>query len=475
MKLRSLYFGIALLGLAGCAVGPDFQAPRMATPGHFSVTGAALTEQAPPDAWWRAFHDAQLDALVLDALAHNPDVAAAAAHIRQARAERDALSGSDLPQVEASARESRDNLSLNSEGFSNIPTAVVPHPQHEFNDYRIGLDASWEIDLFGYNRRSVEAATARLDSAAERAHAAVLEVAAEVALDYIDLRATQQRAALAIQNAELARDQLRLTRLARRAGLASDLDIERDESALRAAEARIPLFEAQVRADMNALTLLLGQAPGTLDARLAAPGEVPAVPPVVGVGLPSDLLQRRPDVRGALQDLAAANADVGVAVAAQYPRFSLVSSLGYDSIHPGQLTSQASRFWGFGPQVSLPLFSGFQLQNQVKANQAAYDAALQGYRKAVLNALSDSETALIRFDRETSRLTQLDAARQSAGRSLDLTRKRVAVGEVGETDALQADVAVVQATDQWTQSQAARAADLVGLFKALGGGWRAVP
>ncbi|TDR79748.1 efflux transporter outer membrane subunit [Paludibacterium purpuratum] len=459
---------LAAAGLAGCAVGPDYQRPQMALPAHFGVAGTVLTEAVPAQGWWRAFDEPVLNDLVARALRQNLDVQAAWARVRQARALASAAGGADWPQLSLSAQQTRDRLSLRGEQFANIPFA---NPQNQFTDTRAGLSASWELDLFGYNARSVEAATARAGSAEAMAQATALATAADVARNYLDLRALQQRAQLAARSAELAAETLRLTRLQQQAGEVGQLAVNQAEAAARNAAAALPPLQAGLRADLDALAVLTGVAPHDLDAQLAPAAPLSDPRGVIGVGLPSELLLRRPDVRRAERDLAAASADVGVATAAQYPRFSLVGSFGVDAVHQGQLTEQASRFWSVGPALSLPLFTGGALSNQLKARQAAYDAALASYRKTVLQALADTETALMRFDRDSARLDEVAGVRRAAESTLDLTRRRVAVGEASQLEALQADSQLLQASDAWVQACAARSATLVGLYQSLGGGW----
>ena len=459
---------VLVVALAGCAVGPDYQPPRLALPAHLGVAGTTLTETAPVSAWWRAFGDPMLDGLIERASRQNLDVQAAWARVRQARALAGAASGADWPQLSLAAQQTHDRLSTRGEQFANLP---FPNPQNQFMDTRAGMTASWELDLFGYNARSVEAATAQAGGAQAMAYATLLTTEADVARSYLDLRALQQRARLAARAQALADETLRLTRLQLVVGEASQLAVNLAESAAKNAAAALPPLQAGMRADLDALALLTGEAPRALDDELAATAPLPDPQGVFGVGLPSDLLLRRPDVRRAERDLAAASAEVGVATAAQYPRFSLLGTFGVDAIHQGQLTEQASRYWSVGPAVSLPLFSGGALANQAKASQAAYDAALAAYRKTVLQALSDTETALMRFDRESARLEAVDGARQAAASTLALIRRRVTVGEAAELDALQADSQLQQATDVWLQARAARSQALVGLYQSLGGGW----
>ncbi|WP_215776210.1 efflux transporter outer membrane subunit [Paludibacterium sp. B53371] len=452
--------------LAGCAVGPDYQVPRSEVPAHFAVAGTVLNEHLPQADWWLAFADPALNALVGQALQQNLDLQAAWARVRQAEALRGVAGGAAWPQVNAQAQQTRDHLSTRGEQFANIP---FPNPQNQFTDTRVGLSASWELDLFGYRARSLEAATARAGSAVEVARATALATAASVTRSYLDLRALQQRVQVAQRRLWLAEESLRLVRLQQQAGLVGLQEVNQAEAAARQAAAALPPLQTGVRTDLDALAVLCGQTPRALDELLADAAPLPAQPAVVGVGLPSDLLQRRPDVRRAERDLAAASAEVGVATAAQYPRFSLVGSLGVDAIHQGQLTDQAARYWSVGPSLALPLFAGGALSQQLRAQQAAYEAALANYRQVVLQALADTESALMRYDRELARSQQLDAARRAAAGTLALTQRRVAVGEAAELEALQAESAWQQASDAWLQSQSASLQALVGLYQSLGG------
>lgn len=459
------------LALAACAVGPDYQRPDTPLPAQYRATGALSAQAAPEAAWWHAFGDPVLDGLIADALNDNLDLQAAWARVRQARAQRGVTAGADWPQIGLQAQASRDAWSLNGEQFANLPPALIPHPRHQFTDERIGVSAAWEIDLFGYRARSVEAATARLGGREAAAQATALAVAAEVARDYLDLRGLDARARIARRARDLAAERLRLIRLQQSAGLAGGIEVSAAEQGWREAAAQLAPLEAAQRVERNNLALLLGLTPGALDARLAERADLPDVRGVIGVGVPSDLLRRRPDVRRAERELAAATAEIGVAVAAQYPRFSLSAALGFDSIYQGQLTDTASRYWSAGPALSLPLFAGGSLRAGVQANEAARDAALAAYRQTVLQALTDAENALMRVDRSTARVRELEAAERAAAERLSLTRRRVAVGDASELEALQVESGLQQARDLALQAHAERLQALVALYRALGGGW----
>lgn len=463
--------------LSACAVGPDYSRPpfEQNLPAHYD--GVATAPDRAPDAanslqasWWRQFNDPALDALVDQALQHNPDLELAEARIREARAGSEAIAGSRLPQLSAEASVARDHLSGNSELLANFPMA---NPQRQFTDYKAGFDASWEIDLFGHTARQLEGSRAREQSVQESARDAALRVAAETARQVIDYRALQARLAYARSDAADTAEILRLVQLQRHAGLVGDSDVHAAQDAAARSAAMQPALDAAARATLAGLTVLTGSGMADLRAQLEAPRPVPAIPmpATAAVGLPSDLLRQRPDVRQAERQLAAATADIGVATADLYPRFSLVGSLGLDSVYPGQLTDALSRTWHFGPSLSLPLFNGGRLRQQVKAREAQRDEALAAYRKAVLTAVADTESALVNLDRERQRSVEQERSRNALQRNLALAQQRYEIGETTRIEMIEARRRLTAIDDERLQSDQAAATDMVALIKALGGSW----
>ena len=455
------------LMLAGCVVGPNYQAPKpeQLMPQHVDAS-TALPAIPESQRWWTAFHDPALDELVNVALQHSPDLESADAHIRQARASLRQTAAQQLPQLNADGRVGHDQLSLASENFANIPFA---NPQSGFNDYRAGFDASWEIDLFGHTARSIEAARARLGSVEEQRADASLRIAAEIARNVLDYRYWRLRYDNAAAIQENHRELLHLAELQQRAGMAANSDVELAQANLHAARANLPQLHAAQQAALAALGPLTGLPQADIAALFAAPAAHPIPPAIAAASLPSELLLRRPDLRIAERQLAAASADIGVAVADQYPRFNLVGSGGWDSIHAGNLGENASRYWSFGPQFSLPLFSGGRLDAQVKAAQAARDAALADYRKAVLQALADVETQLVRCQGDRERWQKLQASQAAQVGQLAYARQRYRLGETAKVELLQANLLVANVNDAQLAAEQAYSEDLVALFKALGG------
>jgi NodT family efflux transporter outer membrane factor (OMF) lipoprotein len=462
---------IAALLLGSCAVGPRYVAPEpgMLAPRAYPVADAALAGGAPADRWWTALGDPLLDDLVDRALAGNPDLASAEARVQQARAGARVAGAAFYPAANLDGRVGRDKLSLNGENLALIP---FKPSTTEFTDYRVGFDAAWEIDLAGRTRREVEAAVARLGSAAESRNDARLVVAADVADAYVSYRAAAARLALARRTLASLDETARLVTLEVRAGVAAEVDLRRAEADRLNAAGAVPSLEAAAQSSVFRLAALTGEPLESLTPRLDPPRAIPAAPATTPIGLPSELLRRRPDVRRAERDLAAATADVGAAVAAQFPRLSLVGDFGWDSVRSGELMSAASRYWNVAPQLTLPLFAGGQLRARADAARAGRDAALGSYRATVLRAFADTESSLVRFATERNREASLAAAAASLDASLALEHRRFEAGDASMIDVLAAERAANLAADQRAASDGQLAQDYIALGKALGGGWQ---
>lgn len=464
---------IFLLLLAGCTVGPDYQQPDLTSrlPAQYQQLECRVNTGSSTDRWWLTFNDSAINQLVDAALLRNLDLASADANIKQARAQLRISEGASLPQLNVGGRIGRDRISKNGEFLSNIP---ISNPDVNFTDYRAEFDASWEIDLFGHNRRQVEAAHARLNSVEHQREEVALRVAAEVVRNVIDYRAWRKRSKNAQAILEESQQVLALTVLQQKAGLVSEGEVMEAEMAVHQAAAAIPSFQSAAFASLMALTVLTDQTQGQVTRLLQKDTGIPAVPDhIIAPGLPSDLLLRRPDLRIAERELAAATADIGVAVADQYPQLTLVGNGGLDSVTPGKFAQLASTFWNLGPQLSIPIFAGGRLAAQVKSREAARDAALAQYRQAVLTAFADTETALIRYEREQKRLNQFKQAFETQHRQLGLAEQRYQVGETSFVNVLQARQQLAQIHEQQLASQQAVAENLTALFKSLGGDLKA--
>lgn len=508
--------------LTGCTVGPDFKPPHAEVPANWhdlqapasaasgasaaSTPGASapsspVTSADPDPRWWRVFGDPLLDRLVERAAHDNLDVQAAVLRIAQARAQVRAAAAQGLPNVRASASYQREQLGLKGLieeqgidqrvdrlGAPGSPLdrygpgtgasvqrgarGAIDALEAPVNLWQAGFDASWELDLFGRVRRSVESAGAQASAAVASRDDALLSLEAEVAQTYLQLRGAEAQRALADELQRAQRDLLDLTREQAVHGLASDLDVRSADARLAQIRAQLPQFDQQIALLRNGLAYLVGGPPGALDDWLDVPRALPGVPPAVPVGLPSTLARRRPDIRRAEADLHAATADVGVAVAQFYPDISLTGQVGLRASHVRELAHWSHLFYAFGPAVSLPIFSGGQLVSNLRLSQARQAEAALAYRQAVLVALRDVDNALAVYRTDQTRAAALDDAVKAERSALDLARDRYRKGLSPFLDVLDAERQWSEGRQQAVQGALQTTTDLVALYKALGGGWR---
>jgi NodT family efflux transporter outer membrane factor (OMF) lipoprotein len=468
---------VALLSLllAGCTVGPDYREPTVAVPGSYLEASAG--GQAQLDRWWQGFGDPQLTALVDQALRQNLDIELATARIREARAQEGVAGAGSSPQLAAQASLTRQRISENAipvpPGSGAGGGGSIGLPGTEFTSWRAGFDASWELDLFGRNKREREAAAARTGAAIWNRRDIGVSVAAEVASAHLRLRTIQAKIANA--EAELDRRQ-RLEQLVRaqaKGGLVTGQELEQRHSERASAAAAIPSLQADARAEIHSLGVLIGTAPEALADQLAAPkaGPTPS-PPSVPPGLPSDLLRRRPDIRSAERELAAASADIGVATADLYPRISLTAAPALVSTALGSLLEWGSRSFSAGAALDWPVFDGGRRRATIEVRNARQEQAMIAYRKAVLTALQDVEDALSNLDGDRRKLAELEQAHATAARAENIAGNRYKGGLVTLADVLQARQSRLSLEEQMIETRSAEARDTVALVKALGGGWQ---
>ena len=477
MLRRAAMLACAATALAGCAVGPDFRRPAPPKAASFAPPGA---ERAPasaeaqrivegmdiPARWWTVFHSAELDALVAQALAHNPDTAAAEAALSQARELLYAQRGAMLPTAAANfqALRTRTSATLAPTPADNAQSYTLLTPQ---------VTVSYTPDVFGGLRRQVEGAAARAEAQEFQTEAAYLTLASNV------VQAALQESSLREQIAatrDIIADETRLLALLKTqhaAGQISGADVAAQETALAQAEQSLPPLEKQLAQERDLLSILGGRFPvegpaGTVEiARLSLPREVP-------IGLPSALVERRPDIRAAEANLHAASAAVGVAAAARLPQITLTASGGSAASTLVGLTSSSNLFWQVAGEVAQPIFEGGQLRHQERAARTAYDQAREQYRSAVLQAFQNVADAIQALELDDEGLGAAVRAEASAARSLEISKEQVRLGEVSGVSVLNAEQAYHQARIALIQAQAARYADTVALFQALGaGGWPA--
>ena len=500
MRIRVLAGAVALL-LGGCTVGPNFSPPHWANPvswfsGQPTVTHPPPSEpvEAPIEVdWWNLFHDRELTALERQVAANNFDVRTATVRLAESRAQLGITRAAEFPNINANASYTREkasnngvfsNLSAGSQGsgappgqqangaFGNTAGGVTGVNIPPFDIFQYGFDASWEVDLWGQVRRSVESAQASVVASADARRAALISSLAEVARDYVDLRGTQEQLRIARDNVNTAAQGLKLTQERAAAGVTTDLDVANASAQLRTTAAQIPALQQQEHQLINALSFLLAEPPDTLTAELAAPRPVPPVPPRVPVGFPSELARRRPDIREAEAQLHAATATIGVAVAAFYPQVTLNGSFGFQSLEFGSLWNWNARNYAVGPGVTIPIFEGGQLRQTLVLRKAQQQEAAIAYERTVLQAWHDVDNALDAYQREQQRRDQLVQAVAQNQRALSLAQSRYQEGVSNFLDVLTAETNLLSTEQQLATSTTNVSDNLVALYLALGGGWQ---
>ena len=483
---------VALL-LGGCnPVGPDFARPNPdSTYSWLSGNGRkpSPAKSAPVDRpvdpnWWTLFNDAILTSLEQRVAAGNLDLQAAAFRLSESRAQLGVAQAAQFPLSHANAAFTRTKASNNGQ-FAIAPDALGArgasgstagglsgtHRLNPFDVFQVGFDASWEVDLWGGVRRSVESASALVEAAAEARRSILLSTMAEVARDYIALRGTQAQLHIARDSVKTSRQSLSLTQQRAAGGVTTDLDVANASAQLRNISAQIPRLEQQESAGINALSLLLGQPPNALRAELETAKPVPPVPPKVPVGIPSELARRRPDIREAEARLHAATADIGVAIADFYPSVKISGSIGLQSIQFARLFDLNSHMFSAGPGISIPLFEGGRLKATLRFREAAQQEAAINYQRTVLRAWHEVDDALTAFATEQARREQLRLAETDNRRALGLAQSRYQQGVADFLAVLDAERNLLATQQQLADSTTTISSNLVALYKALGGGW----
>jgi NodT family efflux transporter outer membrane factor (OMF) lipoprotein len=462
--------------VSGCAVGPNYEKPdvAVATGWQESRQTGIDTRSADLAEWWTAFNDPLLSSLAERAVRSNFDLRLAEARIREARASRTATASGAWPTVDVSGSYTRNRASENAIGAPSQGAVVAPSgggSNLDQNLYRSGFDANWEIDVFGGVRRSVEAADATVAATVEDRRDVLVTLLGEVARNYIDLRGFQQRLAVARANLKTQQETLELTRVRFQAGLASDLDVAQQEAQVNSTAAQIPTLESGVKQSAYALDVLLAAQPGSLWGELSKEKEIPNLPPEVLIGLPSDLLRRRPDIRRAERQLAASTALVGAATADLFPRFFLTGVAGLQSISADDWISGGSRFWSIGPRITWPVFDAGRIRANIEIRNAQQEQALTLYEKSVVVAFQDVETALVNYANEQQRYRSLTEAVAANRRAVTMANELYIRGLNDFLNVLDTQRSLYVTESELAQSQATMATNLVALYKALGGGW----
>jgi NodT family efflux transporter outer membrane factor (OMF) lipoprotein len=475
MMARAGLAGVILAAgaLAGCMVGPRYRQPAIATPADYAEAGAlpaGVTRDAGAEldadlaSWWTGLRDPVLNALVRRAIAGNPDLAAAASRVRAARQAERVTAAAEWPTVSASG----DAITYNS---NRAAAASLPVPSH-LNLYAAGFDASWEVDLFGGTRRAIQAAKANTAAADWARRDGQVTLVAEVANDYLALRVFQARIALGRDELRREQDLQGLVNARRASGFVTDLDVNQQAVAVANAAAQIPQLVAEADVRIHALGVLLGQPPEILASELqSADARPPSAPSALPVGLPSELLRRRPDIREAERRLASASATIGVNEAALYPRLNLLGLASFGGMTLDDLFSRRNLVSAGVGMLTQPVFNAGKTRASIAQAKEQEDQARLAYEATVFAAFRDVEDALARYKAEDTRRTRLAQAVTAAESTLRIATDQYRTGFVTYINVLQAQDALLNDRDQLVQSDGLILTDLVALYKALGGGW----
>jgi multidrug efflux system outer membrane protein len=470
---------LLIVTTVGCMVGPDYRPPAMKLPARWDGNDQQAKQAENHDdktdlaAWWQSFDDPILNQLVAQALSSNLDEKIALARIREERAYVVISRAGLFPSIDTSGSYTRQRYSANTP-FGFFPQLL---PRDE-NIYEAGFDASWELDVFGGIRRGVEASKAELAASIENERDVRVTLLAEAARDYVEVRALERRIQIAKANLRDQSDSLRLAQARFEQGFAPELDVFQARSLLETTQAQVPELESELAQTVHRIGVLLGREPDALQAELSDVTPIPGIadPDAIAVripaGLPSDLLRRRPDIRAAEREVAAATARIGVATADLYPKFSITGTAGLESISTSDFFFGTSRMWQVGPTMTWPIFEGGRIRANIEVRNAQEEQALLTYRNTVLIALAEVEDALVAYAKERTRHQALAASAEDFKRSQLLALDRYEEGYATYLDVLEAQRSLYTAQDSLAQSDQQIIDDLIAIYKALGGGWQ---
>jgi len=451
--------------LTSCTtVGPDYEKPEVETPTEWTGElegdlSAAELEPTVLSQWWKTLGDAQLNSLVDRAIEANLDLRTAKSKIREARAQRVIAGASRFPTIDAGVAASR---SRSSENTGSGSTSEL---------YSSSFDASWELDVFGGQRREREAADAVLQAAQESRRDVLVTVLSEVALNYVELRTFQSQLAVANKNLRIQEETLEIVQAQFDAGGVTKLDLDRAVVNVSNTRSEIPNLNQNISKAKNRLALLLGQAPGSINAELDLPQTLPTPAIQVAVGVPAETLRRRPDVRQAERQLAAETARVGVKTADLYPKFTLGGSIGLEALSSGNLFEAASKVFTLGTGIKWNIFDSGRIRQRIKVQNAVQEQAMINYESRILSALEDVENAITAYTQEQLRYQSLHESAIAAQSAADIAKARYESGATNFLTVLDAERELLTAQDRRAASEGAIVSNLIRLYKSLGGGW----
>jgi NodT family efflux transporter outer membrane factor (OMF) lipoprotein len=469
MERFAIVASLSSLSLAACAVGPDFKRPEVTAPQAWHATDPRIAAQTAADSlWWKTFNDPALDRLVELAYRQNLPLQIAGLRIVEARAQYGVATGLQFPQNQAV------NANLTAIGLPASIADAIGVDRHLLS-YQAGFDAAWELDFWGKYRRGVESEAGILLASIADYQSALVALTAEVARTYVAIRTSEVLIRQAEENARVQEESLGIAQARFKNGATSELDPSQATTLLESTRATIPRLRATWQQQRNALATLLGQEVGSIDALLGGPRDVPKPPSKVAVGVPAEMLRRRPDIRAAEMTAAAQSARIGIAKADLYPSFSLFGSIGLRAFNKGpgthNLFSTSSIFYAAGPAINFPFFNYGRLTNAVRVEDARFQQSLVAYRDTVLRAAQEVEDAIAGFvNAQLAQVFEQNAV-AAAKRSVELSLVQYREGATDFQRVLDAQRSLLQEQNTLAQQSSSVATSLVALYKALGGGW----
>lgn len=465
-KFARLMLPLAITLAAGCAVGPDYQRPTLDTAPAFGAGDTAYEAAAPLARFWEIFDDATLNSLVGFSLRTNHDLRIALANLNQARALRRETQLDQLPTVTAQGSRDKVRASADETADGEPRTATLN---------RGSFDAFWELDLFGRVRRNVEASRASEAAVAADLQAMQVSVVAEVARNYFELRGAQEEYAVAQRNAENQAQTLKIAQARFEAGRGTEFDTARAQVLLNNTLATLPTLQASIENSIHRLSVLAGEQPTALRDMLAPAGALPALPRLVQIGKPDDLLRRRPDIQAAERRLAAATALIGVAEGDWFPRVSFTGEIGFAANSTDRIGDAATATYGFGPSIQWAALDMGRVQARIGQAKAGEQAALAQYEQTVLRALEETENALVSYRETRHQLDYLGVSASASNRATELAHKRFEGGATDFLDVLDSERSQLVVEASLARARTNAATGLIALYKALGGGWDVAP
>ena len=466
--IRGTRLLVLMLLVSGCQAGPDYVRPSLPQQDAFQTAQGTAALQPETVRWWQNLNDPLLVKTIERGIAENQSLKEAEAHVREARALRGVSAASLMPQADAIAGANHSRLSGTAGIVGQLPPGLINLDQ---DFYQVGFDATWEIDIFGGRQAEVAAAAAREQAIIANYHDVMISVIAEIARNYMELRGAQRQLAVAQQNCDIQEKTLSLAKVRLDARIGTEMEVELSEALFERTRASIPPLNAQMRGSAYRLAVLAGQPPASLLDEFLASAPLPGSPDVVPVGLPSDLLLRRPDIRRAEDELRAVTADMASAKSDLFPKFYLTGAATPQSAKFLDLFSANSFAWSLGPNISWPVFNGGRVRSAIAATEARQDEAVARYRQSVLKAMQEVETSLVGYAEGRVEGNRLAKSRESQSRAMALARERYESGIRDFFTVLDAERQLREVENSLAVNETQVMLNLISLYKALGGGW----